>query len=122
MHLTQKYFLPAHFPFRKEFAGILVIIIIFLSYPYFIREIDMTAAAIDPGVYSAIILAVSAILIFKAATWWIIKNIWPVFATYSDYHFEGNFKSLAPGQKVLVYLGFYLVILYGFIEVLGAFI
>ncbi len=122
MQLTQKYFLPAHFPFRKELAGILVIIIIFLLYPYFIREIDITAAAIDPGVYSAVILAVSALLIFKAATWWIIKAIWPVFAVYSDHHFEGNFKSLTPGQKVVVYLGFYLFLLYGFIEILGALI
>ncbi len=122
MELIQKYFLPAHFPLRKEFAGILVIIIIFLCYPYFIREIDITAAAIDPGIYSAVILAVSAILIFKAATWWIIKTIWPVFAVFSDHHFEGNFKSLTPAQKVVIYLGFYLVILYGFIKVLGALI
>ena len=120
MELIQKYFLPAHFPLRKEFAAIVVIILIFLFYPYFIREIDATAAAIDPGVYSAIILAVSAVLIFKAATWWVIKAIWPVFAVYSEHHFESNFRSLSAGQKVLIYLAFYLLILYGFIEVLGA--
>lgn len=120
MELVQKYFLPSHFPLRKEFLAIVVIILIFLFYPYFIRQIDATAAAIDPGIYSAIILAVSAILIFKAATWWIIKAIWPVFASYSEHHFEANFRSLTAGQKVLIYLGFYVVILWGFIEVLGA--
>ncbi|WP_276348683.1 hypothetical protein [Daejeonella sp. JGW-45] len=120
MELIQKYFLPAHFPMRKELAAIIVIILIFLLYPYFIRQIDITAAAIDPGVYSAVILAVSALLIFKAATWWIIKAIWPVFASYSEHHFEANFRSLTAGQKVVIYLGFYLVILFGFIEVLEA--
>ena len=122
MELIKKYFLPSHFPLRKEFAGIVVIILIFLLYPYFIRQIDVTAAAIDPGIYSAIILAVSAILIFKAATWWIIKAIWPVFGRYSDHHFEANFKSLTAGQKVIIYLGFYLLILFAFIQVLSAFI
>jgi hypothetical protein len=107
---------------RKELAAIVLIILIFLWYPYLIWKIDVTAAAIDPGVYSAIILAVSAILIFKAATWWIIKTIWPVFGTYSDHHFEANFRSLPAGQKVVIYLGFYLLILFAFIKVLGAFI
>jgi len=94
-----------------------VVILIFLIYPYFIRQIDITAAAIDPGIYSAIILAVSAILIFQATTWWVIKSIWPVFAMYSDNHFEANFKSLTAGQKVLIYLGFYLLLLFAFIRV-----
>lgn len=122
MQLIQKYFLPWHFPLRKEFAGIIVIILIFLIYPYFIRQIDVTAAAIDPGIYSAIILAVSTLLIFQAVTWWVIKAIWPVFANYSDYHFEANFKSLTAGQKVLIYLGFYLLILFSFIKILAALI
>ncbi len=117
MELIQKYYLPFHFPLRKEFAGIIVIIVIFLIYPYFIRQIDITAAAIDPGIFSAIILAVSALLIFQATTWWVIKAIWPVFAMYSDHHFEANFKSLNAGQKVLIYLGFYLILLFAFIWV-----
>lgn len=120
MELIQKYYFPWHFPLRKEAGGIIVIILIFLLYPYFIRQIDATAAAIDPGIISAIILAVTAILIFKSATWWIIKAIWPVFAHYSEHSFESNFKSLTAGQKVVIYLGFYLVVLWGFIEVLGA--
>ncbi|MHB1178822.1 MAG: hypothetical protein ACYCZO_10885 [Daejeonella sp.] len=122
MELIQKYFLPWHFPLRKELAGVIVIILIFLIFPYFIRQIDVTAAAIDPGIYSAIILAVSAILIFKAATWWIIKAIWPVFASYSEHHFEANFRSLSAGQKVVIYLGFYLVTLFAFIKALDALI
>lgn len=47
MELIQKYFFPWHFPLRKELAGVIVIILIFLIFPYFIRQIDVTAAAID---------------------------------------------------------------------------
>jgi hypothetical protein len=122
MKLIQKYFQSGEFPFHKEFIGIVVIVLIFITFPYAVRMIDSTAAAIDPGIYSAIILAVSAILIFKAGTWWIIKIIWPVFAEYSDQHFEDNFSSLINSQKVLVYLGFYLSIFYAFVIVLAALI
>ena len=122
MKLIQKYFQSGEFPFHKEFIGIVVIVLIFITFPYAVRMIDSTAAAIDPGIYSAIILAVSAILIFKAGTWWIIKIIWPVFAEYSDQHFEDNFSSLINSQKVLVYLGFYLSIFYAFVIVLVALI
>jgi hypothetical protein len=120
MELSQKYYLPWHFPFRKELAGILVILVIFLIFPYFIRSIDVTAAAIDPGIFSAIILAVSAILIFKAVTWWILTAIWPVFAEYSSEHFERNFKSLLSWQKVIIYLGFYLLLVFAFVATLAA--
>lgn len=120
MELIQKYYLPWHFPIRKELAGILVIVLIFLLFPYMIRKVDVTAAAIDPGIFSAIILAVSAILIFQAVTWWILTAIWPVFMEYSNEHFERNFKSLLSWQKVIIYLAFYLLLLFAFVATLAA--
>ncbi len=122
MKLIQKYFQPGEFPIHKEFTGIVVLVLIFISFPYAVRMIDSTAAAIDPGIYSAIILAVSAILIFKAGTWWIIKVIWPVFAEYSGQQFERDFTRLINSQKVLIYLGFYLTVFYAFVIVLAALI
>ena len=122
MKLIQKYFQFGEFPFHKEFTGIFVIVLIFITFPYAVRMIDSTAAAIDPGIYSAIILAVSAILIFKAGTWWIIKVIWPIFADYSAQNFESDFSNLINSQKVLIYLGFYLSIFYAFVIVLAALI
>jgi len=104
----------------REFTGIIVIVLIFISFPYAVRVVDVTAAAIDPGIYSAIILALSAIMIFKAGTWWIIKVIWPVFAEYSTQHFEDDFHNLIARQKVLIYLGFYLSVFYAFVIVLAA--
>ncbi|SDM98494.1 hypothetical protein SAMN05421813_13159 [Daejeonella rubra] len=122
MKLIQKYLQPGHYALSMEFTGIVVSVLIFITIPYAIRMIDISAAPIDPGIYSAIILAISAILIFKAGTWWIIKVIWPVFAEYSVRHFEYNFKSLQSIQKVLIYLGFYLSVFYAFVIVLAALI
>ena len=120
MELIQKYYMPWHFPLRKEFVGILVILLIFLWFPRLSRLVDITSAPIDPGAFSAVILAISAMLIFKAVTWWILKAIWPVFADYSTHHLERNFKSLLSLHKVLIYLVFYILLLYGFILVLIA--
>ncbi|MEO8795918.1 MAG: hypothetical protein ABI390_10650 [Daejeonella sp.] len=120
MELIQKYYFPFHFPFRKELAGILVLIILFFSFPQISRMIDVSSAPIDPGALSAVILAIAAMFSFKAVTWWLIKTIWPVFADYSNEHFERNFKSLLSLHKVLIYLLFYMLLMYGFILVLIA--
>lgn len=66
MELIYKTLLHGRFPLRKEFAGIILILLIFIFFPYFVREIDVTAAAIDPGIFSAVILAIATILIFQA--------------------------------------------------------
>ena len=120
MKAIPKYLQSGQITMSMEYTGIILSVLIFLSIPYAIRLVDMSAAPIDPGIYSAIILAVSAILIFKAATWWIIKVIWPLFAEYSVQYFECNFKSLHSFQKVLIYLGFYLAVFYAFVIVLSA--
>jgi hypothetical protein len=53
MQLIQKYYLPWHFPFRKEFAGIVFILLLFILFPRLVRQLDYTAAPIDPGAFSA---------------------------------------------------------------------
>lgn len=90
-----------------------------MVFPVLIRQFDSTAAAIDAGILSAIILAVIGVLIFKAMTWWLLRTIWPVFADFSTHHFERYYKYLTGLQKILIYLGFYLLIFYGFIAVLS---
>jgi len=122
MKLIQKYHQPLFIPLRKEFIGIIAVVTAFLVFPYIIRQLDITAAAIDPGIISAVILAAVAILIFKALTWWLIKVIWPVFADFSEKQFESNFRSMQSGQKVIIYLSFYMLILYAFVIVLSALI
>jgi hypothetical protein len=58
--------------------------------------------------------------LFKAITWWLVKTLWPALANYSNYHFANNFQSLSACHKVLIYLGFYLLLLYSFVLTLAA--
>ncbi|MFA5244422.1 MAG: hypothetical protein WC380_03920 [Pedobacter sp.] len=120
MELSKKYYFPWHIPFRKELAGIIVVMVIFLLFPYLIRKVDGSAAAIDPGILSALLLTATAVLLFKAMTWWILITILPAFADYSDRQLESNFRMLGARQKVIIYLSFYMLVFYAFILVLSA--
>jgi hypothetical protein len=106
----------------SEYLSILVVFIIILVSPSGLRLIDPSAAPLDIGVLSAIIMTVAAVMIFKSVTWLLIRSIWPVFAEYSREHFERNFKVLNPCQKVLIYLGFYSLLFVSFIAALIAFL
>lgn len=105
---------------RKEHSAIAFAVFLFLYFPWLSRWFDITSAPVDPGALSVVIMAVLALLIFKAVTWWLINVIWPVLAEYSREHFEHNFKSLMSWQKVVIYLCFYLLLLYSFVVTLAA--
>ena len=95
-------------------------LVLFLLFPFLCRHIDVTSAPLDPGILSIMIMAVLTFLVFKAVTWMAIRIIWPVFAEYSEVQFEGNFRSLTQLQKVLIYLGFYMLLLFGMVFTLTA--
>ncbi|WP_177217030.1 hypothetical protein [Pedobacter insulae] len=105
---------------KKEYLGILIALLLFIIFPQMVRMVDNSAAPIDPGALSAILMAVLAMFIFKLATWWLIRMIWPIFAIYSIYHFETNFKHFTPWQKSIIFLSFYCFLLLGFILILVA--
>ena len=105
---------------KKEYAGIAVVVLLFLCFPAIIKITDPVAAPLDAGALSLVVLAISSVLIFKTVTGWLIRIIWPAFAKYSENHFEENFNSLSPLQKVCIYLGFYLAILLLFVLALAA--
>ena len=67
-------------PFNMELKGLIISALSFILFPFLIRLVDTTAAAIDPGVLSGILLAIAAVLFFQATTWWVIKAIWPCMA------------------------------------------
>jgi len=117
---TLRYYAFPQLSVNKEKIGILLSLILFLSFPWLSRHWDITSAAIDCGALSAVIMAVFTQLVFKAVTWRLIKAIWPVLANYSEFHFENNFKSLAPCVKVVIYLSFYLLLLLSFVFTLAA--
>lgn len=95
-------------------------LLLFLVFPWLCRNVDITSTPIDPGILSAPLLAVLSFLLFKGVTWWCMKMIWPVFAEYSMVYFEADFKILNAREKVLIYLGFYILIVMGFVVTLGA--
>ena len=97
-------------------------LLLFLVFPWLCRNVDITSAPIDPGVLSAPLLAVLSFLLFQGITWWCIKMIWPVFAEYSSVYFEADFNRLNAREKVVIYLGFYLLIVIGFVITLSAII
>lgn len=105
---------------KREWGVILLVLLLFFVSPGLLRMVDFTAAPLDAGVLSAVIIAILAFLVFKALTWWLILNIWPVLGEYSKEHFERNFKSLLSWQKVVIYLVFYLLLLFGFVATLAA--
>jgi len=104
----------------KEQVWILLTLGLFLCSPRLLRLADATAAPLDAGILSAIIMAILAFLVFKALTWWLVQHIWPVLGNYSKEHFERNFKALLSWQKVVIYLLFYLLLLFGFVATLAA--
>ena len=107
-------------PVKNEGFLLLGVLSLFLVFPWLSRHIDVTAAPLDPGILSVVIMAVLSFLVFKALTWWLIRIIWPVFAEYSELCFEENFMSLLSWQKVVIYLAFYLFLLFGFVGTLAA--
>jgi hypothetical protein len=103
-----------------EYLGILAALLILWIFPWLIRKIDPTAAPIDPGVLSGIVLAVAAVLIFNSVTWWLVRTIWPLFSDYSLNTLKSDFDLLLPWQRVRIYLGFFLYFVSSFIVALMA--
>jgi len=103
-----------------EYIGIAVALLILYIFPVMIRSIDPSAAPIDAGILSAIILAVVAVLIFLSITWWIIRSIWSFFRAYSETSLTTVFNTLTPWQKIRIYLGFYLSLFFSFVIALIA--
>ena len=54
------------FQVKKEYLHILTWLLIFLVSPQLLRTVDLTAAPLDPGVLSILIVAVLAVLLFQA--------------------------------------------------------
>ena len=107
-------------PIKNEYLSLAFWLIVFLLSPRLIRLIDITAAPIDPGALTAILMSVLAVLLFKAVTWWLIRSIWPAMALYSETHFSNNFNALESWQKISIYLAFYVALLLSFVCTLTA--
>lgn len=113
--ITTKWVYSIPIRIHKELLSILFLLILFLCSSTVLRLVDETAAPLDAGILSAILVAILAFLLFKALTWWLIENIWPVLGNFSKEQFHSHFNHLSSCQKIIIYLSFYLLLLYGFI-------
>ncbi len=108
------------FPRWKEYTAALLAFAAFLAWPSVSRRIDLTSAPIDPGVMSAVLMAVFATLVFVLLAWWLLRNLLPVLGNYIDRQFDFHFKRLRSCQKVIVSLGFFVCLLFAFVATLAA--
>lgn len=80
-----------------------------------LRVVDPTAAVVDIGALSLVLLAVVALAVFVVVAHWLLGLLWPVLRHYYNHHFPNNFKSLQPWQKITFYLVVYFGLLYAFV-------
>jgi len=85
-----------------------------------LRLADTTAAVVDIGVLSLVLLAAVALATFLAVSRRLLGLLWPVLRDYQRNHFSNNFKSLSPWQKITFYLVVFFGLLYAFVCCLAA--
>jgi|GEM_PF-5465649 len=93
----------------------LLSLLLFLKFPPVIRMLDYTAAPLDAGIVSAILLVIPSVLTFILMSHLLIEKCWPVLHDFANDYLERCFKQLCPWQKVSVYLVFHLGLLYAFV-------
>ena len=85
-----------------------------------LRWADPTAAVVDLGALSLLLLAAVALAAFLTVSHWLTGLLWPILRSYRKYYFSNNFKSLLPWQKITFYLVIYFGLLYAFVCCLAA--
>ncbi|MFB2121218.1 hypothetical protein [Parapedobacter sp. 2B3] len=88
---------------------------LFLHCDPLLRWFDPTAAVVDAGALSLVLLAVVALGTFLTVSRWLLGLLWPVMRNYQRNHFSNNFKSLHPWQKITFYLVIFFGLLYAFV-------
>lgn len=113
-------------PAQKDFGpvrgtiSLFSTILLFLYCGPLLRLLDPTAAAVDIGALSLLLLGLLAGISFVAVSRWLLGLLWPVFRDFRNHHFEPIFKSLLPWQKIIIYLSCFFLLLYALILCLAA--
>jgi len=85
-----------------------------------LRFVDPSSAVLDMGALSIPILAALCLLGFIGLSLWLSGLLWPVFRQFRKYHFEHQFKSLEPWQKIFFYMAAFFLLLYACVCCLAA--
>ena len=91
------------------------LVVLFAHAGPLLRLADPTAAVVDVGALSLVLLVAVALAVFLAVSHWLIGLLWPVMRGYQRNHFSNNFKSLLPWQKITFYLVIFFGLLYAFV-------
>ncbi|RQP15264.1 MAG: hypothetical protein EAS52_15695 [Parapedobacter sp.] len=110
----------ADFSFPFVPVAVSALAFLFIHSGPLLRWLDPTAAAVDIGAISIVLLALAAVASFIAVSRWLLGLLWPVLRDYQRYHLSNNFKSLQPWQKISFYLVIFFGLLYAFVCSLAA--
>ena len=100
--------------------ALLGLFVLFARVGPLLRLADPTAAVVDIGALSLVLLAVVALATFLTVSHWLLGLLWPVLRDYHRHFFSNNFKSLLPWQKITFYLVIFFGLLYAFVACLLA--
>jgi hypothetical protein len=106
--------------YGRLLPALLIAFLLFFQSGPLLRGLDAAAAVVDIGVLSLLLLAILALLAFVSLSHWLLQLIWPVFGHYRKFHFDNNFKSLLPWQKIIFYLSAFFLLLYALVLCLYA--
>ncbi|WP_257667196.1 hypothetical protein [Parapedobacter tibetensis] len=96
-------------------GALLIVLALFNWSGPLLRWLDPTAAVVDLGALSLVVLALVALAVFLAVSRWLLGLLWPVLRDYQKNHFANNFKSLQSWQKITFYLVIFFGLLYAFV-------
>jgi hypothetical protein len=97
-----------------------LMLLLFIKFSPIVRWLDFSAAPIDLGILSVVLVAAFSVLTFMQLSLWLLHRNWPVLAEYAEYYLSGTFKSLESWQKVSFYMVFFLGLLLAFVVTLMA--
>ena len=115
---TLRWSSPRAWPIWRWLGTAIAMIGLFVLFAWvgpLLRLADPTAAVVDIGALSLVLLAVVALAAFLAVSRWLLGLLWPVLRGYQQNHFSNNFKSLSPWQKITFYLVIFFGLLYAFV-------
>ncbi|WP_257669212.1 hypothetical protein [Parapedobacter tibetensis] len=102
-------------PAMVKAAFMLGLCMAFVFSGWWLRWLDPTAAVVDVGALSLLLLAGLSLLAFLTVSHWLLGLLWPVLRDYQRHYFTNNFKSLQSWQKITFYLGIFFGLLYAFV-------
>ena len=102
---------------HKLSLTLMVTLLLFVLSGDLLRQVDVSAAPIDPGILAILPLSAITVISFMMLSHLVIAWQWPVLDQFHLQYLEQTFKSLPLWQKIFIYFSFYLAVLFAFVMV-----